>query len=161
MILYLEDWIFDVDLEATAVYSRQELAENCQCTYCRNFYKAIDGHYPELRPFLRQFGLELEAPDRMSPIDYSPERIDYDPMFIVYGRILQAGNYEMSAGLANMIATAIDMDESGRSRFQLDVYEISLPWVLDEPFEGGIPQPKTKERWNERVFSKRNKNIPQ
>ena len=142
-----------MDLEATATYSRQELAENCRCAYCRNFYEAIDRYYPQLRTFLTQFGLELNAPDRMSPIDYDPGRTDYDPRYVVFGQILQMGTYELSVGLANICPSAIEDLIDGKPAFLLDVYEVSLPWILDESFPGGIPQKKTRDSWLTRLLN--------
>lgn len=135
MILQIDDWIFDLDVQATTAYSAKEAAEHCDCANCRNFYAAIDDHYPHLRPFLAQFGLQVEAPDQMSPMEISPERIDYDPMFYVFGRILQQGQYEMAAGLANIVAYPLEEGIDGREAFELNVFEVSLPWVLEEPFE--------------------------
>ncbi len=136
MIVRIDDWIFDVDVDATAKYSAREAEQHCDCANCRNFYAAVDAYYPELRPFLTQFGLQVEAPDRMSPIDISIERIDYDPMYYVFGRILQQGRFEIPAGTANVAAFPLDECYEGREVFELNVFEVSLPWVLEEPFEG-------------------------
>lgn len=152
MIVKIDEWVFDVDTAATMEYSAAEAAEHCTCANCRNFYAAVDEHYPQLRPFLAQFGLDMEAPDRMSPMDYSPERIDYDPMYYVFGKILQPGHYELSAGRANIVVTPMDGTLEGRLYFQLDVYEVMLPWVLDEPFEGGVPTAPVKDGWLGRFF---------
>ena len=141
-------------------YSAREAAEHCTCAYCRNFYAAVDDIYPQLRPFLARFGVDIEAPDRMSPIDHSQERIDYDPSFYVFGQILQPGTYEMSAGLANIVATPLDGTVEGRVCFQLDVYEVMLPWVLNEPFEGGIPE-APPSGWLRRMIGRLTEKLPQ
>lgn len=154
MIVRIGEWVFDVDMTATMEYSATEAAEHCTCAYCRNFYAAVDDKYPRLRPFLAQFGLDLEAPDRMSPLDYGPERIDYDPMYYVFGKIQQPGIFEMSAGLANIVATPVEGTLDGKPYFQLDVYEVCLPWVLDEPFEDGVPAVPEKKSWLGRFFRK-------
>lgn len=133
MILQIDDWKFDIDMARTMEYSAAEAAEHCDCAYCRNFYAAVDGKYPDLRPFLAQFGLNIEAPEEMCP--FAGERILYDPTYKVYGSILQSGSYEMQAGLVNIVArTSADVDDY----FLLDCYEVFLPWVLDEPFEDVI-----------------------
>ena len=154
MIVKADEWIFDVDMTATMEYSAREAAEHCTCPNCRNFYAAVDRYYPELRPFLAKFGLDIEAPDRMSPLDYSMDDIAYDPMFYVFGEIRQPGIYEMSAGPANIVATPLEDTPDGRPCFQLDVYEVRLPWVLDEPFEGCVPAVPEKKGWLGRFFGR-------
>lgn len=155
MIVKVDDWAFDVDMTATMEYSVKEAAEHCTCAYCRNFYAAVDQYYPELRPFLARFGLDLEAPDRMSPLDYSIEDIVYDPMYYVFGKILEPGIYEMSAGHANIVVTPMVGTLDGKPYFQLDVYEVVLPWVLEEPFEGGVPAVPQKKSWPGRFVRKK------
>lgn len=154
MIVKIDDWAFDVAITATMEYSAKEAAEHCTCAYCRNFYTAVDFCYPELRPFLARFGLDVEAPDRMSPVDYSRDRIDYDPIYYVFGKIQNYGLYELSAGLANIVPSPMEGKLEGKPCFRLDLYEVSLPWVLDEPFEGGIPEPSPKSSWLGRMFRK-------
>lgn len=161
MLLQIDDWIFEVDVEKTSAYSAAEAAEHCTCANCRNFYADIDRVNPKLRPFLAQFGLNLEAPDRMSPIDYSAQRIDYDPIYYVFGRILQSGSYEMAAGNANIVATTLPNGLDGSPGFQLDVYDISLSWVLDEPFDDGVPDVPRRKDLLSRLFGRRNTEIIQ
>ena len=104
MILTIDDWIFDTDVTATMAYSAQEAAEHCDCGYCRNFYAAVDSVYPELRPFLTQFRIDVEAPDCMSPIPYSEEVVGYDPEYIVIGRLVQQGSFEIDMGKLHILA---------------------------------------------------------
>ena len=129
MILKIDDWEFDIDLERTMAYSA---AEHCDCAYCRNFYAVIDEKHPKLRPFLAQFGLDVEAPEEMFAPSVLDDSLDYMPIYIVYGKILKAGHYEMEAGLCNIVANC---DDQTRDYFELNCYEITLPWVLDEPIE--------------------------
>lgn len=131
MILKIEDWEFDIDMERTMAYSAAEAAEHCTCAYCRNFYAAVDGSFPKLRPFLAQFGIDIEAPEEMCP--FAGENILYDPTYKVYGKILQFGRYEMQCGLVNIVAR-----EETENSFILDCYEVFLPWTLDEPFKDVI-----------------------
>ena len=130
MILQIDDWKFEIDMERTMAYSAAEAAEHCDCAYCRNFYTAVDEAYPGLRPFLAQFGIDIEAPEEMCP--FAGERILYDPTYKVYGSIEQFGSFEMQCGLVNMVARA---SEDDGDCFLLDCYEVFLPWILDEPFE--------------------------
>ena len=129
MILQIDDWQFDIDMERTMEYSAAEAAEHCDCAYCRNFYASVDDGYPELRPFLAQFGIDMEAPEEMCP--FAEESILYDPTYKVYGKILRFGSLEMSCGPVNLVARA---SEDAEGCFLLDCYEVFLPWILEEPF---------------------------
>lgn len=128
MILQIDDWKFDVDIDRTMAYSAAEAAEHCDCAYCRNFYATIDGSFPKLRPFLAQFGIDIEAPEEMCP--FEGNLILYDPTYKVFGRILQAGNFEMQSGTVSIVAR-----KKAENCFLLDCYEVFLPWIMDEPFE--------------------------
>ena len=69
MFLEIDGWKFDVDLVETMSYSSKVLSDHCQCGYCRNFYQAIDGSYPQLRTFLAQFGMHVETPEELMPFE--------------------------------------------------------------------------------------------
>ena len=140
MILKIADWIFDVDLERTAAYSDREVAEHCTCEHCRNFYLGVDAICPELRCFLGQFDIHPEAPDRMLPIGYSAQQIDYDPMYYVFGRIIRYGNSKLSANDVEIIPASCDVLFEEGTVFSLSVAGLSLPWLLDVPFDSSIFQ---------------------
>ena len=148
MILHIDDWKFDINMERTMEYSAAEAAEHCDCAYCRNFYTAVDEAYPELRPFLAQFGLDIEAPEEMCP--FAGERILYDPTYKVYGSIEQFGSFEMQCGLVNMVARA---SEDDGDCFMLDCYEVFLPWILDEDMDEVI-SPANEPECLERMWKK-------
>lgn len=63
MILELDDWQFELDVETTRLYSEQEVAVHCDCGYCRNYYACVAETFSGLRPFLGQFGLNIKAPE--------------------------------------------------------------------------------------------------
>lgn len=130
MIISMNGWIFDVDMTATMAHSAEEAAEHCLCRSCRNFYAAIDSHYPQLRQTLAQFGLDVEGPDQMTPPDTIGAYLDYDPSFFVYGQILQIGDRPIEAGTAYLLAEPIADTWDGQPYFRLDAYDVTLPWVL-------------------------------
>lgn len=136
MILKIEDWEFDIDLDRTMAYSAAEAAEHCDCAYCRNFYATVDKEYPELRPFLTQFGLDVEAPEEMYAPSIHEDSLDYMPVYVVYGKITKFGQYELGVGRCNIVARYYaGYDDASSDYFVLDCFEIFLPWVLDEPLE--------------------------
>lgn len=142
MILEIDDWKFDVDIERTMEYSAAEAKEHCTCAYCRNFYTAVDDSFVKLRPFLAQFGLDIEAPDEMATDLYRRDQIDYEPAYIVFGRITQVGTTAMSEGSLSILVERPhkgsylwDVAPKGVECFSLYIPFFSLPWVLDEPIE--------------------------
>lgn len=158
MILKIADWEFDIDLERTMAYSAAEAAEHCDCAYCRNFYAAVDTAHPELRPFLSQFGLDIEAPEEMLPM--LGESILYDPVYKVYGKILRPGNYEIQVGVANIVARPA---EDEKDCFYLDCYEVFTPWVLDEAIEDVVSpanEPSFLQKMWDRLLEKIKPNGP-
>ena len=150
MILQIDDWKFDIDMECTMAYSANEVAVHCDCAYCRNFYGAIDQLHPQLRPFLAQFGLDIEAPEEMLPV--IDESILYDPTYKVFGRIIQQGSFEMQAGLCSIVAR-----EEANDCFLLDCYEVFLPWTLNEPLEEVLSpanEPSLLQRMVQKIMGK-------
>lgn len=142
MILPIDDWEFDIDMERTIEYSAAEAAEHCTCAYCRNFYAAVDEHYPNLRPFLAQFGIDIEAPDEQMPYDVQGEMY-YDSVYMVCGRIVKTGSALIGADGVHVNpvpgsgpSEAIQINHNWPEPcFALDVHTVVVPWVLDEPME--------------------------
>ena len=133
MTLTLDGWKFQVDVARTMAYSAAEAAEHCDCAYCRNFYAAVDEAHPALRPFLAQFGVDVEAPEEMVPAFYADGTLAYEPSYRVFGRLLQAGDREIVAGMCTISA------ENGEEDcFFLDCHDVFLRWTLDEPMEDVI-----------------------
>lgn len=132
MRLTVEDWVFEVDTEATAGYAAEELRDHCTCGYCRNFYAAVDGKYPSLRAFLAQFGLQLEAPTELFP--YEPTV--YEASYVVAGTILRQGRPVECGGLTIAFEAESQINHSLHGPvFFLTTGLLELPWVLDEPAE--------------------------
>ena len=91
MILKLADWRFRVNVEATAERTRKYSYEHCQCSYCKNFYDAIDVAYPELRSVMESFGINLEGPSELMPFEPTLMLACYR----VDGEILQWGKSQL------------------------------------------------------------------
>ena len=134
----IADWEIEIDMTRTMEYSAAETAEHCICAYCRNFYAAIDRYYPDLRPFLVRFGVDIEAPDEQMPYDIQGGMV-YDSVYLVYGQIRKRGQTPI---LVNDVPIQAFADQSSGGKgmfadacFQLDVSSVVLPWVLDEPME--------------------------
>lgn len=136
MVLEIDDWKFDIDLATTMEYSAAEAADHCVCAYCRNFYAAIDDAYPGLRPFLAQFGLDIEAPDELIP--YFPPT-ECEAYYAVGGRIVKQGRGPIV--INGLTVFPQEPDEAMVNtrivgpRFFLLAGMMYLSWVLDEPME--------------------------
>lgn len=151
MILSIGDWRLLVDEDTTSAYSDTEAAEHCGCGYCRNFYAAVDAVYPKLRPFLAQFGINIEAPDELIP--YTPTL--YQACYGVAGVILQEGSLTHKVdGLSIRMDSAEDVDMNtgiDGPHFFVTVGLMELPWVLDEPMEDVI-SPANELSFMEKMF---------
>lgn len=141
MIVAIDDWKFDIDMERTMEYSAAEAAEHCDCAYCRNFYAAVDDHCPELRPLLARFGIDVEGPDALYPYDAHKDRILYEGEYVVFGAILQQGKKPINFAGANAFViwpTAESGYGFSESHFVLSLEGVEMEWVLDEPIKDVI-----------------------
>ena len=136
MILEIDGWTLDVDISATMEYSAAEAADHCDCAYCRNFYEATDEAYPRLHPFLRSLGVDLEGPQELFPYDGN----HYEAVYLVCGRIERTGEQALDIGNAHVLFAPLEEVSFPGSVpegewFALQVMNIDLPWVLEEPEE--------------------------
>lgn len=140
MLLKIDEWQFQVDIDRSRAYNSS--LPKCDCADCRNFYAAIDERYPELRPFLERFGIDVERPEELWCMEDRKEPLVYQSYYTVNGKIQKLGNYEIDAGHAHILPMRRDQvalpnpdcdrdDPDGY--FVLSVMDIMLPWVLDEP----------------------------
>lgn len=137
MILQMDDWAFDVDIAKTMAYSASEAAEHCTCAYCRNFYATVDSACPGLRQFLAQYGVDVEAPEEMYPIYIGNQFVRYSLAYVVYGRIIKATQTRKELIPAH-IDYSVKVSDDAEDHFILELHEIGLPWVLDEPVENVV-----------------------
>jgi hypothetical protein len=137
----VDNWEFEVFLSETMEYSAAEAADHCDCAYCRNFYQAADSFTPQLRQFLAQFGLDLEAPDELMPYDVKDE-VWYDGVYAVCGRIIQKGHTPIQLDDLQIIVLPDNQYQINHGCpdpcFFLSFTALKLPWVLDESMYGVI-----------------------
>jgi len=151
LILKLGDWRFRVNVEATAERTRKYSFEHCQCGYCKNFYDAIDVAYPELRPVMEQFGINLEGPSELMPFEPTLMLACYR----VDGEILKWGKSQLSVRGVSLLPEAGD-----ENTFLLWVGEMKLPWLQKEAVEDVVSPanlPEFMERMQE-IWSLRHGN---
>ncbi len=126
MILNISDWSFSVDVEATMAHTTQNAADHCTCGYCKNYYEAVAGVYPELISFLEQFGVNIHGPSELMPFEPTVLLACYR----VHGAILQWGNTPVFAGDIGVTVEAAD-----NGTFFLWVGEMVLPWLQEEDMD--------------------------
>lgn len=160
MIIQVDDWQFDVDVDYTRKYN-QTIAQ-CQCSYDRNYYAAVDKLFPEVRSFLAQFGVDVTHPEEIFSVDQDDEPINYMSWYTVKGKILQLGGYEIDIGPVHILPQHrnevmlpnpdCDKDDP-ESYFVLSFLDINLPWVLDEPMPKAQPARKA-HNWVDKFLDK-------
>ncbi len=144
MIIKKQNYILDIDLDATKEYSSTHSL--CQCADDRNFYVQSREKFPKLTEFLEELGLLIDRPDEIGSVTIENE-IDY--LFISYtvvGKILEADKYEIDMFDGDLFLNVVidnwyvPNEQKTDDYFTLTVYNVKLPWVLDEPFpDDGIP----------------------
>lgn len=143
-----DDWKFSVDIEKTKEYYKTHSI--CECADCRNFYAQIEEKLPKLKDFLSEFGVDVSRPDENASIECE-DSIDYLSVdYTVCGEIIEVGKYEIDIYDNLFLSIVVNDDcvcpnEQTGKYFTFTVFQIVLPWVLDEPLN-----PTAKER----VFDK-------
>ncbi len=132
MKICVNDWVFDADVPLNMEISSAQAKDHCTCGYCRNYYAAIDRACPTLRPFLANFGIDIEGPDELSPF----EPTIYEASYIINGTIAQSSEADFFIDripVKVLSSQRADMDtERPGPYFVFIVGLIELPWVLQE-----------------------------
>lgn len=147
MLITLADWQLDVDIEQTLEFSASQAKEHCTCGYCRNYYAALDLHYPSVRPFLARLGVNAEAPDELCPF----EPTIYEATYVVQGNVLHSGVQKLR--IDNVPLCICDSEESDlytehpKPYFTVTIGLLELPWCLDEPMDQVVSPANEEEFW--------------
>lgn len=154
MIVQVSDWVFEVDVSATMAYSAHVWEDHCTCGYCRNFYETLDGEYPSLMPFLKQFGMNSLTPEEMSPVEPTLCIVSY----CISGTIVKRGIYPVDTG--EVVFTVSTHEENplyelpfGKPFFVLTTRLLELPWVLDEDMDEVI-SPANEPEYMQRMMNR-------
>lgn len=144
MVLRINDWIFDIDLASTKEHSSFASLEHCTCGYCENYYRAVPLFYPALKPFLARFGLRVDGPSELYPIEPTLYLVGYR----VTGSIRQAGAGPMMVDGVPVTAVPVE-----NGYFMVEVGEMPLPWVLREDRDEVI-SPANEPEFLHRMYQK-------
>ena len=144
MVLQIDDWVFRVDLERTKEHSSFVSSEHCTCGYCENYYLAASLAYPGLHEFLARFGIKLDGPSEMYPI----EPTLYLAGYRVFGQVETYGNSPIMVDGVPVSAEPVD-----DAHFMLEIGEMPLPWMLEEdPNE--VISPANEPEFLEKMYLK-------
>lgn len=153
VVLSVNDWIFDVDIDATAAYCANVTADPCGCGYCRNFRSAVNDAYSQLNLFLAAFGSQVDAPEELMP--YEPTV--YEASYCISGRVLQAGELPITVGNCGVyVLCAEDTDyetQCAKPYFVLRTGCLELPWVLKEDMDEVI-SPANEPEYLQRMWDR-------
>lgn len=132
-----DEYVFSVDIEKTQKY--YETHSLCDCVCCRNYYTQIRGLFPKLESLLNDFGIDISRPDEICSVEMN-NYIDYLSVdYTVCGKIKKMGSYEIDINDNLFLSISfnegfVSPNEQTGDYFTISVRQISLPWVLDEPF---------------------------
>lgn len=133
----IDEYAFSVNIEKTTEYYKTHAL--CDCTNCRNFYAQAREKLPKLSEFLAQFGVDISRPDETWSVE-ADNGVNYITTdYTVCGRVEKIGKYEIDLHDEQFLSVVVTdgftspNDQTGEY-FTLSVDNISLPWVLNEPF---------------------------
>lgn len=145
-LIQLADWLFSVDADATAAHTMKCAADHCPCAYCRNFYETVDLAHPTLRPFLARFGIILEGPSELMPLEPTVMAAAYR----VTGEIVSSGTVPL-----HVDGVPIRPEPGETGTFFLWAGEMELPWAQDEDMDQVLSpanQPEFLKRMTKKVM---------
>lgn len=133
----IDEYAFSVNIEKTTEYYKTHAL--CDCTNCRNFYAQAREKLPKLSEFLAQFGVDISRPDETWSVE-ADNGVNYITTdYTVCGRVEKMGKYEIDLHDEQFLSVVVtdgftSPNEQTGEYFTLSVDNISLPWVLNEPF---------------------------
>lgn len=138
--MYGLDINFDYDI--TKEY-RFKYEIQCDCGYCRNYYKAFKKIYPRTTEFIEEFGLDVNFPLETMPLEYDrmERKIGYISYYPIKGTLDVDKKTLQIEGLEVRILRGSDFNnpcpnpKMNHPYLLLEVSGIILPWVLDEDAE--------------------------
>lgn len=139
-------FVFSADIEKTRAYYATHSV--CDCSCCRNLYAQIKAFSPALDAFLSEFGVDISRPDEAASVE-TADRIDYLSVgYTVTGAMETPGVYETDIDTLHVTVSRGDdpfewfPHEQKEPCFFISIYNLSLPWILDEPFPKSVPFPE-------------------
>ena len=144
-------YVFSVDIGHTEEYYRTHAL--CTCACCRNYYAQAREQLPELSALLGEFGADAARPDEVWSIERDGSVVYLSADYTVCGTVKVMGTGDIALDGERRLRVAVtdgfvSPSEQTGPYFTLSLAtELTLPWVLDEPFprppaEEAAPKPK-------------------
>ena len=144
MIISVQDWVFDLDVDATMDYTHKCSLDHCECPYCQNFYENIDRAEPSLRPVLSKFGIYANGPCEVMPFEPTLVAACYR----ITGQIISRGESSL-----HINDVPLRPEEADDTTFFLWIGPLDLPWTQTENMDEVISpanQPEFLDRMMQR-----------
>ena len=141
MIIQKQDCKMDIDVEKTKEYYKTHSL--CDCPSCRNYYAQVKDRFPLLDKFLLELGVSIDRPDEMGCVELQNEIQYLFASYTVCGKILELDKYKIDLNDGGLFLNIVIGDyfvpnEQKTDYFVVAVYNIVLPWVLNEPFPEAV-----------------------
>lgn len=145
MIIQKQDCKMEIDARKTKEYYQTHSL--CDCPCCRNYYAQAKQRLTLVDEFLSDFGVSIERPDELGSVE-AQEEIQYIfASYTVCGKILKPDTYEIDINDGGLFLNIVIGDgfvpnEQKTDYFVVTVYNIVLPWVLNDAFPEPEPFPE-------------------
>ncbi len=158
MIIQKQDCKMDIDVEQTKEYYKSHSL--CNCSICHNFYAQAKDRFHLLDEFLLEFGVSIDRPDEMGGVEANNEIQYIFVSYTVCGKILELNKNEIDLNDGGLFLNIVIGDSYIPNKqktdcFVVTVYNIVLPWVLNEPFPEAVPIRKRFIDKIKTIFSKK------
>ncbi len=130
------------DYDATEKY-RQNYEYQCDCAYCRNYYRTFKTTYPKISAFLEESGLDANFPLETMPLEYHKKdnTMGYTAYYPVKGEIfggtvgLNIEGLEIRILKGSNSSNPCPNPQMEEPYLLVEINCIKLDWVLDEEIE--------------------------
>lgn len=138
--MYELDINFDYD--STKEY-RIKYESQCDCTYCRNYYRTFKMKYLKTSKLLEKHGLDIEFPLEIMPLQYDGlnNKLEYVSYYPVKGTmdkdelILSLEELEIRVLKGSDLNNPCPNPKMEEPYLLMEISGIKLPWILDEDVE--------------------------
>ena len=132
----------NLDYNTTKEY-RFRYESQCDCAYCRNYYKTFKIKYIKMSKLLEDFGLCIDFPLETMPLEYDEmnKEMGYISYYPVKGTIDEDSLILNLEELEVRILKGSDLNnpcpnpKMEAPYLLIEISGIKLPWILDEEIE--------------------------
>ena len=149
-------WRFEFDKAKTRDYYLKFDAL-CSCAMCRNFYANVGALPNELISFLEQFGIDAAKPIEQWSVEAKKAEglVDNVVYYAVHGTAQSEDRSIIDIGTVRIMVRAPDPDDVvhcpefspntkiGEPYFVFELYNLWLPWVVEDSIDECYPEHKT------------------